>query len=361
MQYLKECETVNEQKLDIRSANCDDILQLVAEVNEKPFRVQQIFNWIHGKGIESFDEMTNLSAALRQKLSDIAEFSSVKIVQKQISSDGTTRKYLFEMAGNDIMNKNTVYVESVLMTYNYGLSVCLSSQAGCRMGCTFCASGLNGLNRNLTAGEIAAQYYHISHDIGKRIGNIVLMGVGEPLDNYDNVLKFIGIINHKEGANVGQRHISLSTCGIVPRIYDLIKENLHITLDISLHAPNNQIRRSLMPIARTYDIDELLKACRAYEKAHRRISFEYIMIDGVNDTEACAKELAKRLCGMRSHVNLIPANKIPEKGYTKSNAKNINRFAEILKTSGFEVTKRRELGADISAACGQLRNEFISN
>ena len=349
---------MDKQKLDIRSANYDDILQLVIGIDEKPFRVQQIFSWIHNKGIESFDDMTNLSAVLRQKLSDIAEFSSVKIVQKQISSDGTTRKYLFELAGNDIMNNGAVYVESVLMTYNHGLSICLSSQAGCRMGCAFCASGLNGLDRNLTAGEITAQYYHVSRDIGERIGNIVLMGSGEPLDNYDNVLKFIGIINHKEGANVGQRHINLSTCGVVPRIYDLMKENLQITLDISLHAPNNQIRRSLMPIARAYDIDELLKACRAYENAHRRISFEYIMIDGVNDTEACAKELAQRLSGMKSHINLIPANKIPEKGYNKSSPAKISRFAEILRKSGFEVTKRRELGTDISAACGQLRNEF---
>ena len=342
-------------KLDIRSANFEQIQQFVANIGEKPFRSQQIFEWINSKWANSFDEMTNLSASLRDKLSDIAEISSAECVRTQKSNDGT-RKYLLQMHKNGTMDSEKVFAEVVLMSYKHGYSVCLSSQAGCRMGCDFCASGLNGLDRNLTAGEIAAQYYAACKDIGQRIGNIVIMGCGEPLDNYDNILQFINIINDKRGAAVGQRHITVSTCGLVPKIYDLLNENLQITLAVSLHAPNDQIRRKIMPVARTYDIDNLLDACRAYGHL-RRISFEYAMFDGINDSVGNAKELARRLSGINCHINLIPANKVPEKGYNKSKDFNINTFADILKNSGYEATVRRGLGSDISASCGQLRNE----
>ena len=342
---------------DMRSANIVEIEQLMHNIGEKPYRAAQIFDWLHGKFAAGYDEMTNLPAALRAKLAQIAAISPVECARIQKSSDGATRKYLFNLQNNGIMDKKATYVETVLMTYRHGLSICVSSQAGCRMGCDFCASGQTGLERNLTAGEIAAQYYAVCRDIGQRIGNVVIMGSGEPLDNYDNTLKFIGLISDKKGANVGARHITVSTCGIVPRIYDLARENLQITLAVSLNAPNDQIRRRLMPIARKYDIDTLLTACRAYADAKRRISFEYIMLDGVNDGEGNAKELAKRLAGIKCHVNLIAANKVPEKGYNRSNAAVITRFAEILEKSGVDVTIRREMGSDISAACGQLRNQ----
>jgi len=344
---------------DIRSASFDELSEFVHKIGEKSYRTQQIFQWIHGKFAESYDKMTNLSADLRNKLIQIAEIPHIECIKIQNSADGGARKYLFELHKNGIMDAGAVYIETVLMTHKHGLSVCVSSQAGCRMGCDFCASGLTGLDRNLSAGEIAAQYYAVCRHIGQRVGNIVIMGSGEPLDNYSNVLKFIRLVNDKRGANVGQRHITLSTCGIVPRIYDLMNENLQITLAISLHAPNNQIRRKLMPVARTYDIDELLSACRAYEETVRRVSFEYIMIKDVNDSEGNAKELAKRLAGMQSHINLIPANRIPEKGYTKSTCAAMAAFVKILEKSGLSVTMRREMGSDISAACGQLRNKHI--
>jgi 23S rRNA (adenine2503-C2)-methyltransferase len=343
------------ENFDIGSANLDEIKQFMGGIGEKPFRAEQIFGWIHAKFAQSYDEMTNLPVALRDRLVQIAPLTSAECVRVLKSADGATRKYLLKLHNYGIMD---VYVETVLMTYRHGFSVCVSAQAGCRMGCDFCASGLTGLQRNLTAGEIAAQYYNLCRDVGSRIGNIVIMGSGEPLDNYDNVLRFIGLAGDAKGANVGMRRITVSTCGIVPRIYDLAKENLQLTLAVSLNAPNDQIRRRLMPIARVYDYDTLIGACRHYAGAARRISFEYIMIDGVNDDEGNAKELAKKLNGINCHINLIAANKVPEKGYNKSSAAVIRAFADILEKSGFDVTIRREMGNDISAACGQLRNEF---
>lgn len=344
---------------DIRSASFERLVQFMSRIGEKPFRAQQIFDWIHNKQASDFGEMTNLPLNLRNKLMQIAEFPSIECVQVLQSSDGLTRKYLFQLQKNGIIDNEKVYVEAVLMSYRHGLSLCLSSQAGCRMGCAFCASGLNGLDRHLAAGEIAAQYYQISRDVDKRIGNIVIMGSGEPLDNYDNVLEFIRIITDRRGAALSQRHIALSTCGLVPRIYDLASEKLQITLAISLHAPNDQIRRQIMPIARTYGIEELLAACKVYSTL-RRVSFEYIMLNKINDSEANAKELARRLAGISCHINLIPANKIPEKGYNRSSDFAIENFAKTLKKSGFEVTVRRGLGGDIGAACGQLRNDFLN-
>jgi len=343
---------------DILSANYEQLAQFLAQIGEKSYRTQQIFEWIHKKHAVSYDEMTNLPMKLREKLGQIAVFSKIECMQMQKSAQDDTRKYLFALQKSGTMDDDRVYVETVLMNHRHGLSICLSSQAGCSMGCAFCASGLNGLERNLTAGEIAAQYYAASRDIGGRIGNIVIMGSGEPLDNYDNVVKFIKIISDERGAGVGQRRITLSTCGVVPRIYDLMDEDLQITLAVSINAPNDQIRRQLMPIARIYDIDKLIAACKAYESKLRRISFEYIMIDGVNDSIGCAKELAKRLGNMKSHINLIPINNIPEKGFKCSKPAVVKAFAEVLSDKGFEVTIRRELGGDISAACGQLRNEY---
>jgi len=343
------------QNFDIRSANLDEIKQFMLDAGEKPFRAEQIFGWIHAKFAQGYDEMTNLPIALRDHLSQIAPMPLVEIVQVQKSNNNATRKYLLKLHNSDIMD---MYVETVLMTYRHGFSVCVSTQAGCRMGCDFCASGISGLQRNLTAGEIAAQYYAVCRDINDRIGNIVVMGSGEPLDNYDNVLRFIRLIGDKNGANIGMRHITVSTCGIVPRIYDLAKEDLQLTLAVSLNAPNDQIRRKLMPIARQYDLEVLLKACRDYAAASRRMTFEYIMFEGINDSEGNAKELAKKLAGIKCHINLIAANKVPEKGYNRSNAATIAAFADVLEKSGCDVTIRREMGSDISAACGQLRNEY---
>jgi len=339
---------------DMRSANLDEIKQFMSGIGEKPFRAEQIFGWIHAKFVQNYDEMTNLPVALRDRLAQIAPITTVECERIQKSRDNATRKYLYNLQNNGTMD---VYVETVLMTYRHGFSVCVSTQAGCRMGCDFCASGLTGLQRNLTAGEIAAQYYAVCRDINNRVGNIVVMGSGEPLDNYDNLLRFIELISDEKGANLGMRHITVSTCGIVPRIYDLAEKNLQLTLAVSLNAPNDQIRRRLMPIARKYNYDELIAACRHYADRLRRISFEYIMIDGVNDSEGNAKELAKKLTGINCHINLIAVNKVPEKGYNKSSAAVVAAFADVLEKAGHDVTIRREMGSDISAACGQLRNE----
>jgi len=352
---LKECDEMT--KYDIASASYDELVQFVREIGEKPFRSRQIFGWIHRNHATEFSEMTNLSADSRIKLMQHAELNKITMITSEISADLTTKKYLFKLQENGMIDSEGSFVEAVLMTHRHGLSLCVSSQAGCKMGCDFCASGIGGFHRNLTAGEIAAQYYAACRDADKRIGNIVIMGCGEPLDNYDNVLKFINIVCDDRGVGFGQRNIALSTCGIVPRVYDLMKENLQITLAISLHAPNDQIRRKLMPIARKYSIDELLTAGKAYSTI-RRVSFEYALFSGVNDSVANARELTKRLAGINCHVNLIPGNRIPEKGYTKSGRKAIADFAEVLTASGFQVTIRREFGSDISAACGQLRNKY---
>ena len=347
------------QKIDISSATLEEVCAFVETLGEKPFRGQQIFEWIHKKQAQSFDEMSNISQSLRVKLAENTAFCPPMVIKQQISHKDSTKKLLFALKNCDIMeaSSESVNIEAVLMSYKHGLSACLSTQAGCRMGCDFCASQGIGLERNLTAGEIAGQYYQLVRMADERISNIVLMGVGEPLDNYDNVLRFIHLINHAKGANIGQRSITLSTCGLVPEIYALMKENLQINLAISLHAPNNQIRRKLMPIARKYDIDELLEACRAYAKGGRRITFEYIMIDGVNDSIGNAQELCKRIKGINCHINLIYANNIPEKGYTKSSPAKMRTFQEALTKAGFAATVRREMGADIRAACGQLRKD----
>jgi 23S rRNA (adenine2503-C2)-methyltransferase len=339
-------------KTDIRSLTFDKLVQSLTDIGEKPFRAKQIFEWLHAKGVESFDEMTNISKPLRDKLSESFYISNLKIVEKLVSEEDGTVKYLFDIGDNTV-------IESVFMAYSYGNAVCVSSQAGCRMGCSFCASTVDGLERNLLAGEIAGQIYNIQRDTGKRISNIVIMGSGEPLDNYDNVLDFLNIINSDKGLGIGMRHITLSTCGLVDKIYELMELKLQITLAISLHAPNDDIRQGIMPIAKRYSIDEVIKAAKKYaDFTKRRVTYEYSLISGVNDSRENARELALRLKGSMCHVNLIPVNDVRENNYVRSSEDSIKRFASTLEENGIEATVRRKLGSDINAACGQLRKRY---
>ncbi len=338
-------------KTQLRSLELDDLKIWLSEQGEKPFRAKQIFEWVQ-KGITSFDQMTNISKALRLKMDEAFLLDNVNIV-KYLDSKDKTRKYLLSMNDGEV-------IEAVLMRYKHGNSICVSTQVGCKMGCTFCASTLGGMTRNLEAGEILGQIMTIQNDIGERISNVVLMGSGEPLDNYDEVLKFLRLVNHPQGLNISMRHITLSTCGLVKEIDRLAEEKLQITLAISLHAVTDEKRSSLMPINRKYDLDTLLKACRNYtDKTGRRITFEYALIEGENDHQEEARQLAKKLRGMLCHVNLIPINPVEERGYKASSNKNITKFQKILKDSGVETTIRRELGSDINAACGQLRAQHL--
>lgn len=338
-------------KTDIRSMLPDELTCFCKEMNLPSFRAKQIFRWLHIDGMESFDEMSNIPKQLRDKLNEIAEIFHCTIENKQISLYNSTVKYLFRLNDGE-------FVESVLMKYKYGYSLCVSSQVGCRMGCTFCASTLGGVVRSLTASEILAQIFAAQKDACIRVSHVVMMGMGEPLDNYDNTVRFLKLATHEDGLNLSMRNISLSTCGIVPKIYDLAKENMQFTLSVSLHAPNDELRSSMMPVNRKWPVDELLKACRDYVKTtSRRISFEYSMVRGKNDTDECAIELAKRLKGMLCHVNLIPVNAVDETGCIGSTPQRVQQFAAILQSRGINTTVRRTLGADIDAACGQLRKK----
>lgn len=335
-------------KVDIASLEQPALAAFLESIGEPRYRAAQIFAWIH-RGAASFEEMTDLGKPLRAKLSEKAEIILPRVKKKLVSDRDNTLKYLYALPDGEM-------VETVLMDYHHGNSVCISTQAGCRMNCAFCASSLRGLARSLTPSEMLGQVLKTQADSGRKISNVVLMGIGEPLDNYQNVVTFLRILSAPGGINIGQRHISLSTCGLVDRIYDLMEERLQITLSVSLHAPNNEIRSRLMPINRKYPIEELLHACRDYTAAtKRRISFEYAMLDGVNDTEACARELGSRLHGMLCHVNLIPANEVKERGVKKSGEPQIRRFQSVLSGCGITATVRRTLGADINASCGQLR------
>lgn len=340
-------------KIDIKSMHINELEDLLKELGEPKFRAKQIFDWLHAKQVDSFEEMTNLSKGLREKLSETASINGVEIVRKLVSQIDGTRKYLFALSDGAI-------IESVLMKYEHGNTVCISTQVGCRMGCKFCASTLDGVERGLTAGEMLSQIYAIQKDCGERVHGTVLMGSGEPLDNYDNVVKFLRLINDPKGQNMGQRHITLSTCGLVEKMYDLAEEDLQITLAVSLHAPNDGIRTQTMPIAKVYSMDRLLQACRDYaDKTKRRITFEYALIHGVNDGDEHAWELVKKLRDMLCHVNLIPVNDVKERNYVKSTADRVKRFAGILNENGVETTVRRKLGSDIDAACGQLRRSHM--
>jgi 23S rRNA (adenine2503-C2)-methyltransferase len=365
---------------DISSMDMDELHGLMAELNQPAFRAGQLFEWLHRKGAASFNEMTNLPKALRENLETHCRIAPCREINKQVSKDGTV-KYLFELeSGGTTPNAplggaspgasgEPVYIESVLMEYKHGHSLCLSTQAGCRMGCFFCASGEGGLVRNLTAGEICAQVYEIQKamDEDKRVSSIVLMGCGEPLDNFGAVLRFIQLITHPKGANIGARHITLSTCGLTPQIRALADMALQITLAVSLHGPTDEIRKGFMPVASRYPLDELLDACRYYaDKTRRRITFEYALAAGINDAEPHARALAARLKGMLCHVNLIPINKkttsdgIHQK-FIPTPRRQAEAFAEILNKSGIPATIRRSLGSDIAAACGQLRGDFCTN
>ena len=333
---------------DIKSMEKEEIEEAFASRGEPSYRAGQVYEWLH-RGVKSFDEMTNIPKKTREYLVENYYISSATIEKKLISDYDDTRKYLFSFRDGEM-------VESVLMHYHHGYTSCISTQLGCKMGCTFCATGQGGFARNLTASEMISQLQAEQQDAGIRISNIVLMGMGEPLDNFDNVVRFLRLVSSEKGMNIGMRHISLSTCGVVPKIYELAELGFQLTLSVSLHAPNDQIRSRTMPINRKYGIDELLKACRYYiDKTGRRISFEYAMIDGVNDSAACASELASRLKGMLAHVNLIPVNDVGGTGYHKSKKERIQRFIAVLEGAGITATVRRTLGSDINASCGQLR------
>lgn len=319
---------------------------------EKKYRAEQIFHWIYKENVTTFDEMTNISEALREKLKQNFDLHVFKIIKKQVSKDGT-KKYLF-----DVLDNNAI--ESVLMEYKYGKTICVSTQIGCKMGCKFCASTGVKFARNLEAGEIVEQLLAIERDEKIHISNLVFMGIGEPLDNYDNVIKAVKILNNPKGINMGARHISISTSGLVPKIYKLADENLQCTLSISLHSASNEKRSNMMPVNNIYNIQELIKACKYYiEKTNRRISFEYALAKDNNDNLQDAEELVKLLKGMLCHINLIPINKIEDGKFTKSTNENIIKFRDYLNEHGIVATIRRELGADIDAACGQLRKKEV--
>ena len=334
--------------INLKDLEYKELEEFLLAMGEKKFRAAQIFKWLH-LGVTSFDEMTDISKTLREKLREVSFISTLEIEEKYVSSIDGTVKYLFRLPDGNC-------IESVVMRYHHGLTICISSQIGCRMGCRFCASTIGGLYRSLTAGEILDQVIFAEKDINERISNIVLMGIGEPLDNYDNVVKFLHNINNEKGKNIGYRHITLSTCGIVPGIYALAEEDLPITLTISLHAPNDEIRNRIMPVSHKYSIDELIKAYSVYaERTKRRISFEYSLIRGVNDSLENADELAALIKPLHAHVNLIPVNKVEERDFRKGSKAEIEAFQNRLVRRGVNATVRRELGSDIAASCGQLR------
>lgn len=337
---------------NIKDYNLEELKKELQSMDEKTFRAEQIFKWLYQEKVRSFDEMTNLSLDLRNKLKQNYTICNYNILKKQESKDGTI-KYLF-----DVLDGNAI--ETVLMSYHHGYSICVSSQIGCKMGCKFCAStGINFI-RSLTSGEIVEQIIAVEQDQNIRISNVVFMGIGEPLDNYDNVVNAIHIINNPKGLNIGARHISVSTSGLVPKIYQLADENIQCTLSISLHATNNEKRSGMMPVNNAYPIEELIHACKDYiAKTNRRISFEYALAKDSNDNLDDAKELVKLLKGMLCHVNLIPINKIENGQYSKSTNENIMKFRDYLNDHGIVATIRRELGSDIDAACGQLRRKNL--
>lgn len=338
--------------IDLKDLSYSELEEFLTENGEPRFRAKQIFSWLH-KGVTSFKEMTDISKKTVEKLEEKCFISKLSIREKYVSEIDGTVKYLFSLEDGNC-------IESVVMRYKHGLSLCISSQVGCRMGCGFCASTIGGLYRNLTAGEILNQVIFSQKDIGERISNIVMMGIGEPLDNYDNVIKFLHNVNDPHGLNIGYRHISLSTCGRVDKMEKLAEEEMPITLSVSLHAPNNEIRNSIMPINKKYPVEVLIKACKEYiKKTSRRISFEYSLISGVNDSVDNAKELAGLLKGMLCHVNLIPVNHVEERNFHKGKKEEIMRFLKTLNDMGINATVRRELGSDISASCGQLRKKVL--
>lgn len=340
---------------DILSMTFEELSEEFSALKIQKFRAKQVYEWLHKHLASDYDEMSNLPKSLREELSEKFPLYTCKIAKKQVSKLDSTVKYLFEMHDGD-------FVESVVMKYKYGYTICVSSQVGCKMGCAFCASTLGGFKRSLLPGEILSQLYTAQKDLGERISHIVLMGMGEPLDNYDNVMRFLELITDEKGLNISMRNISLSTCGIVPKIRELLNKHMQLTLSISLHAPSDELRSKIMPINNKYSVDELLHICRKYAfETSRRISFEYAMLSGVNDSDDCAALLASKLKGMLCHVNLIPVNEVAESPFKPSSHERVERFVEILGKSGINATVRRKLGSDIDASCGQLRQKENKN
>ena len=339
---------------DIKSLTLDELKMEMERIGEKPFRAKQLYQWMHEKLARGFDEMTNLPVTMREKCVAEYAYTAVKQVQMQESAIDGTRKYLFELGDGSL-------VESVWMKYKHGNSVCISSQVGCRMGCAFCASTLDGLERSLLPSEMLDQIYAITLHTGERVSNVVVMGTGEPLDNYDNLLKFLRLLTDENGLHISQRNITVSTCGLVPRMKELADEQLQITLALSLHATTDEKRKKLMPIANKYSIAELMEACAYYfEKTGRRITFEYSLVGGVNDTQEDARELTELISRLNCHVNLIPVNPIKERSFVQSESAAITAFKNKLEKNGINVTIRREMGRDINGACGQLRRSQMA-
>lgn len=337
--------------MNLKSLTQPELADILKELGQPGFRAKQVYRWLHS-GVRSYEEMTNLPKALRDTLSEKYPIGAPEVVRKQESQRDGTIKYLWELHDGNC-------VETVLMRYHYGNTVCISTEVGCRMGCAFCASTLGGLVRRLEPFEMLDQVLFTQVDSGLPVSHIVLMGIGEPLDNFDNVMRFLELVNSEDGMNISMRHISLSTCGLVPKIDELAKRKLQLTLSVSLHAPNDTVRNKIMPVNRAYPSEELLGACRRYYQAtNRRISFEYAMIDGVNDTEADAKELLRRLKGLPAHFNLIPLNHVEESPLKPSSRAAVARFQKILEDGGITATVRRTLGGDIDASCGQLRRNY---
>lgn len=341
--------------IDIRSMTIEELKNFLAEIGEKPFRAGQIYEWMHNKLVTDFDEMTNLSKELRIKLREKCTLRNVKEITHQTSKLDGTQKYLFSLEDGNV-------IESVLMKYKHGNSVCISSQVGCKMGCAFCASTIDGCIRSLTPSEMLGQIYGIQRAVGERVSNVVVMGSGEPLDNYDNLIRFIMLLNSEKGLNISQRNITVSTCGLVPKIYELAELKLQITLAISLHGATDEKRQQLMPIAKRYSLKELIDACRNYEKTTgRRMTFEYSLVAGVNDTKEDAANIAALLQGMDAHVNLIPVNPVRERKFVQPDKAACREFQNKLEKMKINVTIRREMGRDIDGACGQLRRRHLDN
>lgn len=339
--------------LDIKSLYEEEIKEKMISFGEKPFKGKQIYEWLHKKTVGSYDDMTNISKSLREKLEKKELLTHLEVVEVQTSKIDGTQKYLFRLQDGNV-------IESVWMKYKHGNSVCISSQVGCRMGCRFCASTIGGLTRNLLPSEMLDQIYRIQELTGERVSNIVVMGTGEPMDNYNHLIRFLHIISDEKGQNISQRNITVSTCGIVPNMYRLAQEGLSITLALSLHAPNDEKRKELMPIAYKYSLAEVIPACKNYfDKTGRRITFEYSLVGGKNDSEEDARQLAELITGINCHVNLIPVNPIKERDFVQSEKKVIENFKNKLEKYRINVTIRREMGRDIDGACGQLRKKYV--
>lgn len=339
---------------DIKSMNFGELTEYMISLGEKAFRAKQLYEWMHVKLAGSFEEMSNLPKGLREHLSEECDYTSLTVIEERISKLDGTRKYLFGLSDGHV-------IESVLMRYKHGNSVCISSQVGCRMGCRFCASTLDGLERNLRPSEMLDQVYRIQRMTGERVSNVVVMGSGEPMDNYENLIRFIRLLTDENGLHISQRNVTVSTCGIVPGILKLADEDFQITLALSLHAPNDEVRKTLMPIAKRYQLKDVLEACHTYfEKTGRRLTFEYSLVSGVNDNLAEAAALAALIKDQHGHVNLIPVNPIKERDYVQSDRRSIEAFKNLLEKNGINVTIRREMGRDIEGACGQLRKSFLN-